>query len=313
MRVARSITVEDVVVEEVDDPVAGPGEVVCRVLACGVCGSDVSPSWVARKVPAVLGHEVVGEVVRTPEGGPAVGTRVVIHHHAPCGACDRCRRGHDTLCDRFRTTRLDPGGFAELVRVERDLVGELLPLDGLDVEAATFVEPLACVLRALRELEGGTLLVVGAGTSGLLAILAARARGQRVLVREPRAERLELALRLGAVPHGDERCERVLVCTGAQAAVDAGVAACAVGATLLLYATPGARMDLDGPVVYLNDVTVRTSYSAGPRDMREALALLQAGAVDPRPLITHRLGLERTGEALDLQRSGEAIKALVVP
>ena len=322
MKVARSVTVSDVVVEEAPDPVAGPGEVVCRVLACGVCGSDVSPSWVARKVPAVLGHEVVGRVVEVGEGVSSswLGRDVVVHHHAACGSCARCRSGHDTMCAQFRATSLDPGGFAELVRVSAPLVGELLPLDGLDVERATFVEPLGCVLRALRTPKlasspSPSVVVVGAGTGGLLAVAAllAEGRASRVFVREPRPERLALARRLGAVEHDGTPCDLVLLCTGAQAAVDDAVAACAIGAELLLYATPSGRLDLDGDTVYGRDVTVTTSYSAGPGDMRAAHGLLASGAVDPLPLVTHRVPLASTADALRLQRTGEAIKALVVP
>ena len=133
------------------DPEPGAGEVVCDVLACGVCASDVTDWYVAAKLPAVLGHEPVGVVSAVGEGvtAVAVGDRVAIHHHAPCGECRRCRRGHETLCERFRAIRLDPGGFAEKVRLVPELVDELLPVpDGLDPVAATFVEPLACVIRA---------------------------------------------------------------------------------------------------------------------------------------------------------------------
>ena len=121
------------------------------MLACGVCASDVTDWYVAGKLPAVLGHEPVGVVSAVGEGvgTVAVGDRVAIHHHAPCGECRRCRRGHETLCERFRSLRLDPGGFAEKVRLVPELVDELLPVpDGLDSVAATFVEPLACVIRA---------------------------------------------------------------------------------------------------------------------------------------------------------------------
>ncbi|MTD44178.1 alcohol dehydrogenase catalytic domain-containing protein [Conexibacter sp. W3-3-2] len=321
MRVALSTTPHDVTVQERPDPVAGPGEVVCRVLACGVCGSDVSTAWVARKVPVVLGHELCGEVEQVGEGVRTVapGDRVVIHHHAPCGECRRCRRGHETLCDRFRTTALDPGGFAERVRVPADLVEELLPLGDLDVERATFVEPLACVLRALDRVglrAGDSLLVVGAGTSGLLAIAAAHARAvEAVWIREPRPERLQLATTLGATRHADELVDVALVCTPARAAIADGAAAVAPGGALCLYAppAPGERLDLDAFATYMGEVEVHASYSAGPADMRAALALLASGAVDPLPLVTHRLPLERTAEALELQRGGGAVKALVLP
>src|ERR1700736_6315238 len=144
MIVARSFGPDDVRIEQVEDPHPGPGEVICDVLACGVCASDVTDWYVAGKRPAVLGHEPVGIVSSLGEGatGAAVGDRVAIHHHAPCGECRRCRRGHETMCERFRATRLDPGGFAERVRVPVELVGELLVLPGgVDAVAATFIEP----------------------------------------------------------------------------------------------------------------------------------------------------------------------------
>jgi L-iditol 2-dehydrogenase len=321
VRVARSVGVREVVVAEVPDPVAGPGEVVCRVLACGVCGSDISDAWVEPKLPVVLGHELTGEVVDVGAGvtGVRAGDRVVIHHHAPCGECRRCQRGHETLCESFRITNLDPGGFAELVRIPAELVGELLLLHGLDPERGTFVEPLGCVLRAFDRCglrAGDSLLVIGAGTSGLLAVAAAHARGvEAVWSREPRQDRLERALALGAERHGNELVDVVLMATGAPAALADGFAAVAPGGVLCLYAPPGPgrTLDLDGLSLYRREVDVVASYSAGPADMLAAFELLASGAVDPLPFVTHRLPLEETGRALELVRSGEAVKAMVLP
>jgi L-iditol 2-dehydrogenase len=321
MKVARSVGVREVRVEDDPEPVAGAGEVVAGVLACGVCGSDVLDAWVARKVPAVLGHELCAEVLEVGAGvvGVAVGDRVVVHHHAPCGECRRCRRGHETLCDQFKATQLDPGGFAERVRVPADLVDELLVLDGLDAERATFVEPLACVLRAFDRCglrAGDSLLVVGTGTSGLLAVAAAHTRAVDVVwVREPRPERLERALALGAERHGNELVDVAMVCTTKPAAIAAGFAAVAPGGALCLYAPPDPRqaLDLDGHELYVREIDVGASYSAGPGDMRAALALIAARRIDPAPLVTHRLGLAETGRALELARTGEAVKALVLP
>ncbi|MGZ4269264.1 MAG: alcohol dehydrogenase catalytic domain-containing protein [Solirubrobacteraceae bacterium] len=321
MKVARSHTAREVRIEEDPEPVCGPGDVVVRVLACGVCGSDVSEAWVARKVPAVLGHEIAAEVLETGADVTSVvpGDRVVVHHHAPCGECRRCRRGHETLCERFRATALDPGGFAERMRVPADLVDELLPLGGLDAERGTFVEPLACVLRALNRAAirpGDSLLVVGCGTSGLLAIAAAHALGiEAVWAREPRPERLERALALGAERHGNELVDAVLVCTPRPEAIADGFAAVAPGGVLCLYATvaPGQPLGLDAGALYRAEVDVCASYSAGPGDMRAALELIASGRVDPLGLVTHRVGLSETGRALELQRSGEAVKVLVAP
>jgi L-iditol 2-dehydrogenase len=321
MRVARSLTSREVAVEERPDPVAGPGEVVCRVLACGVCGSDVSETYVSRKLPAVLGHEVVGEVVSTGAGVQSVapGARVVIHHHVPCGACRLCARGHETLCAQFRATALDPGGFAELVRLGAPLVSELLALGAVDPVAGTFTEPLGCVLRALDRARcgpGDALLVVGAGSNGLLAVAAARERGvAQVFVREPRDERRARAAALGAAVHAGEPVDVAFVTTADAGAIAEAAAALGPGGTLCLYATtgPGTPVGLDTEQLFLREITVCSSWSAGPGDMRAAFALIERGAIDVLALVSHRLALDETQQALELQRRGEALKAVVLP
>jgi L-iditol 2-dehydrogenase len=291
------------------------------VLACGVCKSDVLDWYVERKLPVVLGHELAGEVEAVGEGvsGVAPGQRVCLHHHVPCGECRRCRRGHETLCERFRASGLDPGGFAERVRVPPELVGELLPIDGLDPVAATFVEPLACVLRsqaraALR--PGDSLLVVGAGANGLLQVAAAHARAvEAVWVREPRPERLAMAEAWGAEHHGNELVDVAMVCTPDAAAIATAAEWVAPGGTLCLYAppSPGLALGVEGDLVFKRELTVTASYAAGAGDMRDALRLLAGGRIDPLPLVSHRLGLEETGRALELARSGQALKAVVLP
>ena len=322
MRVARSFAAGDVRIEEAQDPEPGPGEVVCAVEACGVCASDVTDWYVAPRLPAVLGHELVGTITAAAAdaSAPPIGTRVAIHHHAPCGECRRCRRGHETLCERFRATRLDPGGFAEKVRISPELTAELLELpESLDALAGTFVEPLACVLRAqdragLR--PGDALLVVGAGVNGLLQIAAAHVRGVEVVwVREPRPERLELAERWGAEHHGNEFVDVAMVCTPKPDAIAAAARATAPGGTLCLYAppAPGAPLPLDGSDLFLRELAVTASYSAGPGDMLAALDLIAKGWIDPTPLVSHRLPLDQTAKALDLQRSATALKVVVEP
>jgi L-iditol 2-dehydrogenase len=333
MRVARTLSLDSTVIETLPDPVCGRGEVVCRVLASATCGSDVLGWYVSRKLPAVLGHEPVGEVAEAGAGVTSVarGDVVAIHHHAACGACRVCASGHETLCPQFRSTRLDPGGFAEYVRIQPELVGELLPLDGLDPIAATCTEPLACALRAQDRVAlspRDVLLVIGAGTSGLLHIAAARARGvERVLVAEPREDRRERALSWGAEPYraarpaaigsADDRpaVDVAIVTTHHPEAVATAVAALGPGGRLCAYAPPdpGAPIAVDGAELFLRELTVTSSWSAGAADMRAALALLQSGAVRTGELITHRFGLEETGAALAAQRNGSALKAVVLP
>ena len=322
MRAARTLTLDSTVIVDVPAPVCGPGEVVCRVVASATCGSDVLGWYVSRKLPAILGHEPVGEVVETGAGvaGVAPGDVVAIHHHAACGACRVCASGHETLCPQFRSTRLDPGGFAEYVRIQPELVPELLPLDGLDPVTATCTEPLACALRAQDRLglaPADSLLVVGAGTSGLLHVAAARVRGvERVLVAEPRPDRLKRALAWGAEQHEPaEPVDAAVVTSHHPDAIAAAAAALGPGGRLCAYAppAPGSPIAIDGAEVFLRELTVTASWSAGAADMRAALALLQSGAVRAGELITHRFPLEETGAALAAQRDGTALKAVVLP
>jgi L-iditol 2-dehydrogenase len=322
MRVARSFGPDDVRIEEAADPIAGAGEVVCDITACGVCATDVIDWYVAGRLPAVLGHEPTGVVSAVGAGVSAVapGDRVALHHHAPCGECRRCRRGHETMCERFRATGLDPGGFSERVRVPAELVDDLLVLpDQLSEVTATLIEPLACVLRAQQRAglqAGDGLLIVGAGVNGLLQIAAAHERGvDAVWVREPRADRLALAERWGAEHHGNELVDVAIVCAPAPEAIADAAAALAPGGTLCLYAppAPGAAPALDGAAVFLRELTVTASYSATRREMQTALELIASGRIDPEPLVSHRLPLSETGSALDLQRGGEALKIVVTP
>jgi L-iditol 2-dehydrogenase len=335
MRAAVYYGPDDVRLEERDLPKPGLGEVVVRMLACGICGSDLMDWYTSPRAPLVLGHEPVGVVVESgaPVAGvelPAVGSRVFIHHHVPCFVCDYCRRGHHTLCAMFQRTRIEPGGFSERILVPAENVRtDLLALpDELETEAATLIEPLACCVRGVRRAgvaPDTRLLVVGAGQMGLIYVQAARAFGCRhVAVAEPREERRRLAKRFGASAAKPAR-EAVLaaldapptvvaLCTGAAQAFELANAVVDKGGTIQLFApsTPGTRFSFDVNDLFFNEVTLQASYSAGPHDTREALRLLADGAVVVDGIVTDRFRLAETARALETARSGRAIKVVVL-
>ncbi len=328
MRAAVYHAPGDVRLEEVERPRPGPGEVLVEMRACGVCGSDLMDWYVAPRAPVVLGHEPAGVVVEAAgDGLPAVGERVFVHHHVPCLRCDRCRRGAETNCARFKATRIVPGGFAELILVPAENVAELLVLpDDVSDAAATAIEPLACCVRGLRRARVGPrtrLAVVGGGPMGLLAALAARAEGLDVVVAEPLEARRTLAARLGltAVPAEASavvdalgaKATVVLLCTGAEAAWELGRAVADVGAVLQLFApaTPGTHRALDVNEVMFGELEVQGSYSAGPADARRALELVASGAVRPDDLVTHRFGLDDVAGALAAAKGREGGKVIV--
>ena len=184
MRVAMYYNNRDVRLEELPVPKIGPGELLIRTRASGICGSDLMEWYRIKKAPLVLGHEITGEVTEVGEGVKnfKVGDRVFSSHHVPCGKCRYCLAGHQSVCDLLRTTHFDPGGFAEYIRVPKINVefGTLRIPDTMTFDEGSFIEPLACVVRAQRfagMTAGQTVLVIGSGISGLLHIQLARTRG----------------------------------------------------------------------------------------------------------------------------------------
>ncbi len=312
-------------------PEAGPGELVVRVRACGLCGSDLMEWYQDPRAPVVLGHEPVGVVVSAGAGASiAVGTRVFVHHHVPCMNCELCRTGRDTLCPTFRATRIDPGGLAEYIRVPAEIAElDVLELpDGVSDLAATLIEPLACVIRGRDRaglVPGTTVAVIGAGAMGLLEIAAARARGVRVVAIEPRRERRELARRCGAeAPDeigleavsqvvGGDGAAAVFVTTAAPAAINLAIALAAPGGLVQLFAPPqpGVPVPVDLGTAWFREVRIESTYSAGPADTRAAMALLQDGAIDPALVISHRIPLAEIDHAFALARSATAMKVVV--
>ena len=144
----------DVRLEEMPVPQIGQGELLVRVEACGICGSDVMEWYRRDRVPLVLGHEIGGQIVAVGDGveGYKEGDRVTAAHHVPCNQCHYCLSGHHTVCDTLRQTNFDPGGFAEYIRLPAINVkrGVFLLPDEVSYGQATFIEPLACVLRGQR-------------------------------------------------------------------------------------------------------------------------------------------------------------------
>jgi L-iditol 2-dehydrogenase len=264
----------------------GAGKVV-RVLACGLCGSDVEK--IGRADPGtVLGHEVAAEL-------PG-GRRVALVHHLPCGTCERCLAGHESTCEAFHVATIQPGGFAERA-VAREWID--VPT-AIPDEVASFAEPLACVLRAVERVPRGRVVVVGCGFMGNLFVQVLRRRGDDVYGVDPRKERLDLA---GVKPPRREVGAAVLA---APAGVEKAVARLGPGGTLLLFASGGA-LDLD--VVYRRELQVVGSRSGTPRHLLAAVNLL----ADLEPLPTTVLPLERFADGLEAYTSGVALKVVYKP
>ncbi len=340
MRVAMWYNNRDVRVEEMPVPKIGPGELLLRIEASGICGSDVMEWYRLDRAPLVLGHEIGGQVVEVGDGveGFKGGDRVSAAHHVPCNTCYYCLRGHHTMCDTLRKTNFDPGGFAEYVRVPAINVDRgVFPLpDEMSYEEATFIEPLACVLRGQRVANmppGSSVLVIGSGIAGLLHLQLARTLGaRRVVATDVNDFRLNAAKRFGAdaaMPAKEYSPDRlrevndgyladlVIVGTGAAAAVNQALASVERGGTILLFAPtdPGVSIPISlNEVFWRTDVTLTTSYGASPYDYQTALDIIRAGAIPVRQMITHRLPLAKAGLGFQLvAEAGDSIKVIIEP
>ena len=340
MRVAVWYNNNDVRIEERPVPSVGPGELLVRIVASGICGSDVLEWYRIHRAPLVLGHEIAGEVVEAGEGVEKYrpGDRVAVAHHVPCNTCRYCLAGNHTVCETLQRTNFDPGGFAEYVRLPAINVdrGVFVLPDGVTYEEATFVEPLACILRGQRRAglrPGQSVLVIGSGISGLLHVQLARATGAGSIVATDVSDcRLEAARRFGAdavFRAGDYSLERlrevnggfladlVIVCTGAVSAVEQAVQSVERGGAVLFFAAtgPGVTIPLSvNDFFWRTDRTLTTSYAGSPADYAQALELIRAGRLPVNDMITHRLGLAETGRGFRLVAGAdESLKVVIEP
>jgi L-iditol 2-dehydrogenase len=329
----------DVRLEEVPTPQIGPGELLVKVLASGVCGSDVMEWYRIKKAPRVLGHEIAGEIVEVGKGVDQykVGDRVFVSHHVPCNTCQYCLNGFHTLCDTLRRTNFDPGGFAEYLRVPRINVDQgvfVLP-DEISFEDGVFIEPLACVLRGQRIARlrpGQSVFVIGSGISGVLHIALARASGARWIIASDVDEyRLKAAKKFGAdetilakdvnpleireINQG-RLADLVIVCAGAISAYIQALQSVDRGGTVLCFAPLEPGLNFVFPFFdFWNDgISLLSTYGGSPFDITTAIELIRAQRLPLREMITHRLPLKETGLGFRLvAEAKDSIKVIIEP
>ncbi len=321
-------------------PSPGDGEMVLALRAVGLCGTDMFKLDTASAPDgAVLGHELVGEVIALGAGVDSfsLGDRVAVPHHVPCGECLLCRRGSETMCATFRDNLLEPGGFADRILVRKRavaLAARRLP-DGLGDAAAVFMEPAACVLRGVRRSgigAGDAAVVQGAGSMGLLHLLVLRAvfPGLDVTMIDPVADRRALAEQLGAARSaapGDAAAQAVEAATGGIGAdavfdtvggaglLEGALAFSREGGSVVLFAHAPehecAGFDLNN--LFKFERRIIGTYSAALKEQAEIFELLSSGALDPSALVTHRLPLDDFAQGVELVRRREALKILFTP
>lgn len=338
MHIAMYYSNNDVRLEEIPVPDIGRDEILMRMESSGICGSDVLEWYRRHKVPLVLGHEVSGQVEKVGRDVKKYkkGDRIVALHHVPCDNCHYCKAGHQTVCETLRKTNFMPGGFSEYIKLSPIHIEKgLLPLpDEVSYDDATFVEPLACVIRGQRIAgmgKGRTVLVLGSGISGLLHINVAKVSGARhIIATDVHDYRLKAAKRFGAdeaihasgdIPArirektGGRLADIVIVCAAAKSVFEQALASVERGGTILIFsaAEEGLKLPLSvNELFWRNEITITSSYAGSPRDCKEALEWIKQKKVNVSGMITHRFPLEQTGEGFKLvAQAKESIKVII--
>lgn len=339
MRVAVYYNNRDVRIEEMPKPKISDAEILVKVKASGICGSDVLEWYRVKKAPLVLGHEITGEIVEVGKAvqGYKTGDRVFVSHHVPCNSCYYCLNGNHTVCETLHTTNYFPGGFAEYIRVPSINVDRgvfLLPKD-ISYEEGTFIEPLACVLRGQRMIQlkaRQSVLILGAGISGLLHLLTARAQGAgSIIITDINEYRLKIAKELGATvainakedvalrtreANNGRLADQVIISTGANSAFTQSLECVDRAGTILCFAStePGVTFPIPVNDFWRKSIKIMHSYGGAPLDISQAIELMRDGVISVKKLITHRLGLLEAGRGFQLvAEAKECIKVILEP
>jgi L-iditol 2-dehydrogenase len=329
----------DVRIEEFPIPAITDEEILLKVMASGICGSDVIEWYRIPKAPRVLGHEATGvvEKVGSKVTNFKIGDRVFVSHHVPCFNCRNCQRGNHTACHTLQTTNYYPGGFSQYIKVPKINVqyGTYKLPDELTFEEGTFIEPLSCVSRGQRLAslqKTDTLLIIGSGISGILHVQLARFKGiQNIIVADINPYRLDLAKKFGATQgidaqldlpkklkeaNGGRLADQVIVCTGATSAALAALDCINNGGTILFFAVPGPTVNLPVPInaFWRNEITIKTSYGAAPNDIEDSLKVLATKKLKIKEMITHKLPLQEAQEGFRLMaETGQSLKVILQP
>lgn len=315
-----------VVIRDISVPKVSGGDVLVRMRACGLCGSDLEKIYGKYGMGSgKLGHEPAGEIVSI---GDKVhnfhkGDRVFVHHHVGCSSCYLCLRGDYTMCSMYQISNIDPCGLSEQFVVPQwniDRGGVIKLPNNITFENASLIEPLACCLRAIRKSGfqfGDSLAIFGAGPAGvMLAMLAESSGASKVIIIDFNQFRLNFATRFGNfdtinASHvslenlicdmtGKVGVDLSIIATGNAAAVQSGLRVTRKGGTVVLFGVPikGSKISLHLSTIYANEHHIVPSYAASEIETNLALRIIATGRLSLEGLVTHRFDLKRTSDAV---------------
>jgi len=332
--------VNDFRLEDVPSPKVGPHEILVRIRACGICTTDLLRAQYRRAKPgSVLGHEISGDVAQVGSGVAKfdVGDRVAVLHHAPCGSCYYCMHRQEPLCDQYRRTGVDPGGFTEYIRVMAELVDGVvvkIPND-MTHEEGTMIEPTACSLRAISRSKvalGDIVIVIGGGPLGLLNAQVAKCAGaSQVMVSDHHDFRVEMARKL-SIDHAfnarkmniEEKvreltegrgADLVIVAVASTEALRQGITMVRWGGKVCTFGdfrdAQQPNLEVDPRLMLRDDVTLLGSWGCAPQDYYAAFNLIRTGRVKVKEMVTHTFPIEKFADALKVMAEKQCMRVVI--
>jgi L-iditol 2-dehydrogenase len=336
MKVAVYYSNEDIRIEERSSPRISSGEILVKMKASGICGTDIMEWYRIKKAPCVLGHEMAGEIVAIGRGvkGLKKGDRVFVSHHVPCYKCYHCSQGNYTACESLHTGNYYPGGFSEFIRIPKENVKYgtfLLPAE-ITYEEAAMIEPLGCAIAGQKQLglkRGQTVLIIGSGVSGILHIQLAKLKKAKIIAVDINKYKLQKASEFGADYVIDARkysldklksinngrlADVVVVCASAQQAVDNAISSVDRKGKILFFAVPETDIRIPSLRFWRDEITVTSSYGASPDDLKKAIKLIVNKRINVRKMITHKVKLSDIRKGFQIaSEAKESLKVIVVP
>ena len=311
-------------IKEFPKPEISEGEILVKVKASGICGTDVMEWYRKKKAGKVLGHEIAGEITESKSNKFKVGDKVFVSHHVPCNNCKYCKEGNHTACETLHKGNYDPGGFSEFIRVPKINVDEgTYLLENLSYEEGTMIEPLACCVRGQRIIDvkkEQTVIILGSGVSGLLNMQVAKSKGAKVIATDIDEYHLKKAREFGAdeVVNAKEelniKADRIIICTGAMQAVKQAFNCIDKKGQILFFAIPPENVEIPTTDFWRNEWTITSSYGAAPIDLKESLDLIKNKKVNVKDMITDKLPLNEIQKGFKIAAEAkESLKVILTP
>jgi len=336
MNVAEYYSNSDIRIKKISKPLIKEKEILVKMQACGICGTDVMEWYRKASAPKILGHEMSGTIVKIGNKvkGLEIGDRVFVSHHVPCFDCYYCDNEQYSACDSLHTGNFFPGGFSEYIRIPEENVkfGTFVLPKEMTYEEATMIEPMACAVAGQNILninKDETVIILGSGISGLSHIQLAKNKGATVIATDISDYRIEQAVHFGANYGFDagkinidqikkinsgRLADKVIVCSGSMSAVEDSFKYVDKKGGILFFAVPSSNIILPSTELWRNEISLFFSYGAATDNIQATIELYKEKKVNFNDMITHQFPLSKITEGFKLvEQAKESIKVIVNP